>query len=246
MAENYMKQYIELSNEFRKDNKPQEIIRRLYDFINVLENDPNKENKMILTYVYSLLGYHKKSFDLYKTIYDENNRKQKSKLFDMEQMSKSHGDNFIIKLKKKPETNEMINFTVNDFTEKETDGEWNKYSLNKNCVIFNQIFDNEPLEINLHNKNELSKCIPQINLYLKWIGGGCKKDLIKYYNKNMEPEEKANAEWYEELEIYNVTITINNEGKIFSDISCGDNYSEDHILDIETDEYKIDSMNYDG
>jgi uncharacterized protein Veg len=246
MAENYMKQYIELSNGFRKNNKSQEIIGKLYDFINVLEKDTDKENKMVLTYVYTLLGYYKKSYDLYKTIYDENNRKQKEKLFDMEQMSKSHGDNFIIKLKKKHETNEAVNFTVNDFTQKEIDGEWEKYILNKTCIIFNQTFDHESLKISIHNKNELSGHISQINLYLKWLGGDCEKELIEYYNKNMDTEEKATQEWYEELEIYSVLITINKDGKIFSDISCGDIYWADHIFDIETDEYKIFSMNHDG
>jgi hypothetical protein len=62
----------------------------------------------------------------------------------------------------------------------------------------------------------------------------------------METEEKADNEWYEELEIYSVLITINKEGKIFAEIACGDNYFEDHILDIETEENKICEMNYDG
>jgi hypothetical protein len=249
MAENYMKQYIELSNEFKKDNKSQEIIGKLYDFLNVLEKDANKENKMILTYVYTLLGYHKKSYDLYKTIYDENNRKQKSRLFAMEQMSKSHGDNFIIKLKKNAVKNEIVNFTIHDFVKKEENGEWVNYILSKNCIIFGQIFDKEPLKIEIHKKIELLQYISNINEYLQWLGWNCKNTLIKYYNKNMAEwtEETANDDWYEEMEIYNVLIIINKDnGNIFSEISCGDNISEDHILDIEFENKKINTMSYDG
>jgi hypothetical protein len=62
----------------------------------------------------------------------------------------------------------------------------------------------------------------------------------------METDEKDDDEWYEGLEIMSVLITVNAEGKVFADISCGDTYFEDHILDIETAENKIVSMNYDG
>jgi hypothetical protein len=246
MADNYMKRYIELSKEFKANNKSQEIIGRLYEFINILEKDDNKENKMVLTYVYTLMGYHKKAYDLYKKIYDENDRKQKTKLFEMEQMSRSHGDNFIVKLKEKRIPNEKTEFTANDFVEKESNEEWKNYILNKNCIIFGQTFNNEPLEIEIHKNMDLSQCISEINEYLHWLGGDCKKDLIKYFNKNMQMEEKADNDWYEELELYSVSVTITKDGKLYSDISCGDNYFDDHILDIEFDNKKIDSMNYDG
>jgi hypothetical protein len=42
--------------------------------MNVLEKDNNKENKMVLVYVYKLLKYHKKAYDLYIEIYNENGR----------------------------------------------------------------------------------------------------------------------------------------------------------------------------
>jgi hypothetical protein len=246
MIESYMKQYIELSKEFKANNKSQEIIGKLYDLMHLLEKDENKDNKMVLVHVYILLAYYKKAYDLYLKIYNKNDRKQKAKLFEMEQMSKSHGDDFIIKLKNKQRNNEKVNFTLTDFMEKEKDNDWNEYELNKNCIIFNQTFDNGPLKISIHKNNELLDCIEKINEYIKWLGMGCKKELIKYYNKNIEMGEKADDGWYEDLEIINVLITINAEGKIFADISCGDNYFSDHILDIEIAENKICSMNYDG
>ncbi|MHC6204807.1 hypothetical protein ACYULU_16640, partial [Breznakiellaceae bacterium SP9] len=187
MAENYMKQYIELSNEFRKNNKSQEIIGKLYDFIDVLEKDDHKENKMVLTYVYTLMGFHKKAYDLYVTIYNQNDRKQKAKLFDMEQMSKSHGDNFIVKLHKKQKAPEKTNYTADDFVEEEHEEKLKTYTLNKDCVIFNQTFASKPLRISIHKDIELLNYISPINEYINWLGGNCKKELIKYYNKNISP-----------------------------------------------------------
>jgi hypothetical protein len=247
MAENYMKQYIELSNEFRKDNKSQEIIKKLYDFMDLLQREENKGNEMVLVYVYTLLAYHKKAYDLYLKIYDQNDRKQKSKLFDMEQMSKSHGDNIAIKLKKKPEINKAVNYCVNDFVENNIIGEYKNYILNKTCVLFNQIFDNEPLKIKLYKDFTLSEYINQINSYIHWLGGDCRMKLINYFNKNMTfSEEKADNEWYETLEIYSVSIILTKNEKLCATIACGDNIFMDHILDIEIEEDKILSMNIDG
>jgi hypothetical protein len=179
---------------------------------------------------------------------NENERKQKAKIFDMEQMSKKHGDNFAVKLKKKTEVNKEVNYSINDFSEKDIIGEYKKYVLNKNCIIFNRLFDNEPLEIELYKNIEMSEYIAKINSYIYWLGENCKKDMIKYYNKGIaiETEEDANDEWYEELEVFSVSITVSKNGKLGADITCGDNYWTDHILDIETIENKIFSMNYDG
>jgi hypothetical protein len=65
-----MKQYIELSQEFLA--KPNAAIRKLYDLMNVLEKDGDKENKIVLVSVYELLKYYKKAFDLYMEIYEKN------------------------------------------------------------------------------------------------------------------------------------------------------------------------------
>jgi hypothetical protein len=46
-----MKQYLELSNGFSAKNKSNDIVGKLYDLMNVLEKDNNKENKMVLVYV---------------------------------------------------------------------------------------------------------------------------------------------------------------------------------------------------
>jgi hypothetical protein len=246
MNENMMKQYIELSKEFKKNRKSKEIVEKMYDFMQLLEKDNDNNSKMILVKIYSLLEYHKKAFELYLETYDKTDLKQKAKLFEIEQMAKSHGDNFAVKLKKQTSANRKFNYTINDFMEKESKDNYNNYTLKNNCIIFNQSFEKGPLEILIHNNFELSQIIEKISEHLNWLAGDCKKDLIKYYNDNMDMEEKANTEWYEELEIYGVKIDMTKEGKILTSINSGDNILSDHLLDIEIADKKIWSMNYDG
>jgi hypothetical protein len=119
MDENYMKQYIELSKEFKANRKSQETIAKIYALINILEKEEN--NEIILVYLYKLLVYHKKAYDLYLKIYDENDRKQKVKLAVMKQMSESHSDNSAIKLRKKIEVKvtKTIYYCANGFVEKD-------------------------------------------------------------------------------------------------------------------------------
>jgi hypothetical protein len=246
MAENYMKQYVELAKKYKASNNSQETIERIYGLMNILEENENKDSKIVLVYVYTLLACHKKAYDLYVKIYDQNDRKQKAKLFGMEQLSKSHGDNFAIKLKKKPIINKMVSYCVDDFIEKHIIGDYKYYELNKTCIIFNQTLDNKRLEIGIYKEFILSEYIEKINEYIYWLGGECKNELIKYFNQNMNSvEEKADDEWYEALEVYCVRITLTKTRKLCADIACGDN-NIDHILDIETEENKIYAMNING
>jgi hypothetical protein len=228
-----------------KTINPKKLSKKLYDFMDLLQKD--KDNEMVLVYVYTLLAFHKKAYDLYLKIYNKDDRKQKTKSFDLEQMSKSHGDNFAIKLKKKLEINKMVNYCVNDFVEKDIIGEYKNYTLNKTCIILNKIFENESLEISLYKDFTLSEYITKINNYIHWLGGECKTELIEYFNKNMIiVEEKADDEWYELLETYSVSIILTKNKKACAAIACGDNIFVDHILDIKTEEYKICSMDIDG
>jgi lipopolysaccharide biosynthesis regulator YciM len=100
MSQKYMEQYIGLSRKFTAANKSQETIEALYDFVKELEKEQNDDNEIILSHVYTLLGYHKKAYDLYKKVYEENETKAKAKLFELHQMAQEYGDNFPIKAEK--------------------------------------------------------------------------------------------------------------------------------------------------
>jgi hypothetical protein len=136
--------------------------------------------------------------------------------------------------------------TITNFSlKKETIFE-RKYILNKNYSIFNKELpeNEEPLYIFIHKNFELSDYIEKISDCINWLDTECKNDLIKYFNNNMDPETNVDTKWYDELQIYCVLITINEEGKIGASISCGDNYFNGDTLDIITKENKLDSMAY--
>jgi phage/plasmid-associated DNA primase len=101
MDEKYMNKYIELSKALNETNKSQKIIDEIYAFLNELVKEENTDNEIMLSYVYTLLGYHQKAYDIYKKIYDENEAKAKAKLLKLEQMAQSSGDKFPLRINTK-------------------------------------------------------------------------------------------------------------------------------------------------
>jgi hypothetical protein len=119
---------------------------------------------------------------------------------------------------------------------------YNKYILNKYCVIFDKEYGEEPLCLYVHKDFELSNYISKISDYINWLGTECKNILINYFNENMR--KKADAEWYDALDVYTVMIFIEKDGEIRGEISCGDNYWEPKNMDVEIKDKKINSMEY--
>ena len=98
MEKNFTKNYIEISNEFRKSNASKESVEKLYDLLYDLENSTRSKNDdLTLSNVYSLLGFHLSAYEVFKSIADLNDKKSTSKLYVMEEKAKSHKNNFVIK-----------------------------------------------------------------------------------------------------------------------------------------------------
>ena len=79
---------------------------------------------------------------------------------------------------------------------------------------------NEKIEIGFYGNHNIEECIEKIIDYIFWLGD-CKKELIKFYNKELseETDEKADNDWYDTLEVYSVNIGIAVNGKLFAEIS---------------------------
>jgi len=141
---------------------------------------------------------------------------------------------------------------VEDFSIENSNGEWSDYTLKKECEIFGKTFNEEPLELSIHKKQSLENSIAKINEYIKWLGGDCKNKLINSVCEHINSyssvtvEELLDSGWYESLEIFRVLLTVTETGEVGADISCGDNYNEDHILDIELLGKEITDIGYDG
>ncbi|MDR2861563.1 MAG: hypothetical protein LBV07_03320 [Syntrophobacterales bacterium] len=142
--------------------------------------------------------------------------------------------------------NKQTKLTPTDFVISES-GE-NEFSIvGSNVVIFNKAVENDKIGICIYGPHKFEDYASKIIGYIYWLSG-CKSELKNFYNAEMSEytEEKANDDWYDTLEIFSVKIIVGMNGSLYSEISCGDNISQYHILDIETENETITSMNYDG
>ncbi len=64
--------------------------------------------------------------------------------------------------------------------------------------------------------------------------------MFKYF------QQKADKDWFDTLDILGLRVTVGVNGKLFAEVTGGDNFVPDHLLDIEIEEKTIVGMNYDG
>jgi hypothetical protein len=157
MDNKYLNKYIELSKEFKSSNKSPQSIEKLYEFSNTLKTAKEEQASLVLSYVFSLLGYHKSAYDIFLTVADSNNRKDQSKLFEMKKLASSHGDHFVVKRVENKTVQEMEKLTIADFKRKDKqDSDWHNYEIDKSIMIFGYPFDGKLLGITVHNEVELT------------------------------------------------------------------------------------------
>lgn len=256
------KSYIDASTAFRKLETPMEQVTdastgQLYDLLYQLEpKNRNAEENLILCNVYSLLEYHLSAYELFKTMANPENLKDKSKLYTMEQKAKSHKNTFAIKdirtLKKK-QKNKQYSFQLSDFVFSEEIGEEKYYDLvQEEVIIFSQVLHRTDFRVFVHKDYALEKEFNRLLAYLNWLADA-KETLIAYYNKEFSSylEMEANQDWYDTLEVYSAEVGIMKGGRCFANIGAGDNYISDHILDIEFSEDEsgnpiVEEMGFNG
>ena len=248
MEKNFTKDYIEFSNEFRKSNASKESVDKLYDLLYDLENSKRTANdNLILSNVYSLLGFHLSAYEVFKSVPDLIDKKTTSKLYLMEEKAKSHKNNFAIKdIRKFRQKNEQTKLSITDFVKSER-GDNTFTIIEKEVVVFNKIVENKKIQISIYGNHKIEDYANKIIDYI-FLLGDCKIELIEFYNNELSEvtEETANNNWYDTLEILSVNIGVAVNGNLFAEISAGDDFAPDHILDIEMDEQKVTEMNYDG
>ncbi|RXK83764.1 hypothetical protein [Filimonas effusa] len=238
-----MKRYADLSANFRSSKQSKESIAQLYAFLDETGGAQDKTSLLVRSQVYSLLGYHQKAYDIFVAIADKSNRKDISRLFEMEQLAKSHQDNFALKRKPAP-IQHLPELTLNDFVKEDNSApDEVVFAVSRRNIILGKVFDDKPLLINLERNIALEDVFPQLLTYIKWLGS-CKAELIDYYNRNFE--NNVNEAWYNYLDIFGVRITVAGMHQLTADITCGDEIAQDHLLDISFDGKRIVSMSYDG
>lgn len=250
MEKNYQKEYIDVSTEFRKSNSSKKSLGKLFDLLYELEkvNRSHNEEK-ILSDIYTLLGFHQSAYETYKPTVDLTNRKETKKIYTLEQKAKSHGNNFTRKdIRKLRKRVEQVKLLAEDFKIDENEENKNKFLLKcKDIVVFNKPVKNDKFEIYIYGNHKFEDYKVKIIEYISWLGS-CRNVLIEFYNLELSEhiDEIANEDWYDTLEVFSVRIIVGQNGKLFAEISGGDQFMSDHILDIETEEQKITEMSYDG
>lgn len=124
----------------------------------------------------------------------------------------------------------------------------NTYQVqNKILKIFNKLVDNRKIILRNESDEDLNEKIDKLNFFLNQIAD-FREQLIHFYNHEFDENESqiADDEWYNQLEIYRITLIIGQDGKCYADVVMGDSYFEDHLLDLELGENKVFSMQYDG
>lgn len=250
MKKNYQKEYINISTEFRKSENSKESIGKLFDLCYELEKvNTSKNEEKILSDIYALLGFHKSAYEVYKPTADLTNRKEIKKLYTLEQKAKSHANNFAIKdIRKLRDKKEQPKLLFEDFEIDENEENKNRFILkNKHIVIFNKTVEKEKFDIYIYGNHKFEDYTAKIIAYISWLGN-CQNELIDFYNSELSEHigETADKDWYDTLDIFRTRVIVGQNGKLFSEISGGDEFMSDHILDIETEEQKIIEMRYDG
>ncbi len=248
MDKNFSKDYIEVSNEFRKSKGSKESVGKLYDLLEEMEkSNRTKNDDLTLSNIYTLFGFHQSAYEIFKSAADLTDRENASRLYVLEEKAKSHKNNFIIKdVRKLSGKNEKTKLLPTDFAIAKPDN--SKFSIiNKKVVIFNKVVKNDKIEIHLYGNHKFEDYADKIIGYIYWLGD-CKNELIEFYNSELSEytEETANDDWYDTLEIFSARIIVGQNGNLYAEISGGDDFSQDHILDIEIENETITSMNYDG
>jgi len=247
MSRNFLKEYIEASNEFRKSDNSQESIAKLYDLLYELETMSRTKNEDVtLANIYSLLGFHQSAYEVFKTTVDSSDRKTITKLYGLEEKAKSHENNFIIKdLRKYRQKKAQVSLLPTDFVPLETGGH-NYKIADKEIIIFNKVVKKGKVDIYLPNQ-QMKPYVDKVIRYLNWLSD-CKSELIAFYNHwdKREMADVVNDDWYDSLDVYRVSITVGQNESLYADIATGGVHFQDHLLDIETENESIVAMNYDG
>lgn len=266
---NYRHQFNEILKEFKQ--KPyqnnHQAIAKLYDLKQELENQThqnNFDNDMVLFSIYNTLGLFASAYEIYQKHHTADTPKAKAQLYKIAEKAKSHGNHFALKdirqeKSKIKKRKTKITLSLDDFKpslEQSTDkDDW--FSIEKNIPIFWRNFTSksERIEVVIH-KNCLEQYLPKITELVNHFAYLEPNILIDYYNNPPQnghsytiecTQIQADENWFNSLEIYRYQISTygDHDNPSFSvNISVGDIYDIDHILNLEFNEKDLFIISY--
>lgn len=266
---NYRHQFNEILKEFKQNpyQDNHQAIAKLYDLKHELENQThqnNFDNDMVLFSIYNTLGFFASAYEIYQKHHTANTPKAQAQLYKIAQKAKSHGNHFVLKdvrqekskiKKRKTKITLSLDDFVLDLQQSDNENDW--FSINKNIPIFWRNFKskNEKIEVVVH-KNCLEQYLPKITDLVNHFAYLEPNILMNYYNNPPQnghsytiecTEKQANENWFNTLEIYRCQISTygDHHNPSFSvNISVGDIYDIDHILNLEFNEKDLFIISY--
>lgn len=255
---NYRHKFNEILKEFKQ--KPyqnnHQAIAKLYDLKQELENQThqnNFDNDMVLFSIYNTLELFASAYEIYQKHHTADTPKAKAQLYKIAEKAETHGNHFALKDIRQIKSNikkhkTKITLSLNDFVLylQQSDNEKYWFEINKNIPIFWRNFksNSEKIEVVIH-KNCLEKYLPKITELVNHFAYLEPNILMDYYNNPPQNENfhtieltqiQADENWFNSLEIYSCQISTygDDDNPSFSvNISMGDIYDIDHILNLE-------------
>lgn len=114
-----------------------------------------------------------------------------------------------------------------------SDGRYKCYRPYGSVNIFGQEItedDTEYFDISVSGNCSLEDVMPLLNKYLLWLAD-CRETLITYFEEQLGEELPEN--WYEEIEVFTVSIVINSLDDYEATIAFGESIFSDHIVELD-------------
>lgn len=116
---------------------------------------------------------------------------------------------------------------------------YNNYSPIGRVQIFHYLMDDEDTQdcdINLSTNYSAPVLLPVLNDYLDWLKN-CATQLTTYFQK------KSNLalppDWFETIEVYHFSITINSPDDYGATITCGESQFMDHTIAFDFQKHQV-------
>lgn len=125
------------------------------------------------------------------------------------------------------------------FDEELSDGQYKCYRPLGSVNIFGYEItedDTENFDISVASNIGLKNVLPLLNKYLLWLAD-CKETLVTYFEEQLG--EILLENWYEEIEVFTVSIVINSLDDYGATIAFGESVFSDHIVELDLEKEEI-------
>ncbi|MDO4896204.1 MAG: hypothetical protein Q3971_02470 [Moraxella sp.] len=266
----YRKRFNEINQSFQQNPTQHNhtAIGEFYELKDELESLSKNghatfDTDMVLFSVYRISGFHWLACAIYLKHHDD--KANLPKIYQLTKKAKSHGNNYVLKDVRNHQqiiTPQKVKLSLNDFIPSDDydfDKTHNKeaFFINKKIAIFGRYFKSENTKIDvILPKNLLQKHLAKIQQLINHFVFMDKQTLIDYYNNPPDNDQcftmqatntKANDEWFALLELHSFQMSTygdDNNPSFCVNISMGDTYDENHILNLEFDDTNLYKISY--